>query len=222
MSDYIERLDETNASIKTMNIKGKEYAQVNQRILAFWSLFPEGRIVTEKLRDDGQRCDIVARVYADRESVEPIATGHAYEVTQGNVNRTSYVENCETSAVGRALGMLGIGATESLASAEEVQSAIMQQEDAPKNRQVQQAQPQQQPQQQQPARDHRKPLYDRVATLKHQAIENGVLKEGIDSWYASRFGDAKLNQLDDAQMAELLAYLEDMVSSTSDWHLNAG
>lgn len=82
---------------------------------------------------------------------------------------------------------------------------------------------QQQPQpQQQPARDPRKPLYDRVAALKHQAIENGVLKDGIDSWYASRFGDAKLNQLDDAQMAELLAYLEDMVSSTSDGHLNAG
>lgn len=222
MSDYIERLDETNASIKTMNIKGKEYAQVNQRILAFWSLFPEGRIVTEKLRDDGQRCDIVARVYADRESVEPIATGHAYEVTQGNVNRTSYVENCETSAVGRALGMLGIGATESLASAEEVQSAIQQQEDAPKNRQVQEPQQQQQRQAQQPARDQRKPLYDRVAALKHQAIENGVAKEGIGSWYHSRFGDANLNQLDDAQMAELLAYLEDMVSSTADGHLNAG
>lgn len=89
-------------------------------------------------------------------------------------------------------------------------------------RQPQPQQPQPQPQQQQPARDPRKPLYDRVATLKHQAIENGVLKEGIDSWYASRFGDAKLNQLDDAQMAELLAYLEDMVSSTSDGHLNAG
>lgn len=222
MSDYIERLDETNASIKTMNIKGKEYAQVNQRILAFWSLFPEGRIVTEKLRDDGQRCDIVARVYADRESAKPIATGHAYEVTQGNVNRTSYVENCETSAVGRALGMLGIGATESLASAEEVQSAIQQQEDAPKNRQVQEPQQKQRRQPQQPARDQRKPLYDRVAALKHQAIENGVAKDGVDSWYASRFGDAKLNQLDDAQLAELMAYLEDMVSSTSDGHLNAG
>lgn len=71
-------------------------------------------------------------------------------------------------------------------------------------------------------RDPRKPLYDRVASLKHQAIENGVLKEGIDSWYASRFGDAKLNKLDDAQMAELLAYLEDMVSSTADGHLNVG
>lgn len=71
-------------------------------------------------------------------------------------------------------------------------------------------------------RDPRKPLYDRIVALKHQAIENGVLKEGIDAWYASRFGEATVNKLDDAQLAELMAYLEDMVSSTSDGHLNAG
>ena len=100
-------------------------------------------------------------------------------------------------------------------------------EDAPAGRSVPDPEPDRQPQPQQPqpqqaARDPRKPLYDRVAALKHQAIENGVAKEGIDSWYHSRFEDAKLNQLDDAQMAELMAYLEDMVSSTADGHLNAG
>lgn len=93
-------------------------------------------------------------------------------------------------------------------------------EDAPAGRSVPDPEPDRQPQQ--PARDPRRPLYDRVAALKHQAIENGVAKEGIDSWYASRFGDANLNQLGDAQMAELMAYLEDMVSSTADGHLNAG
>lgn len=121
---YSEKLAEINARIGTTNIKGKDYAEVNQRILAFWELFPEGRIVTEKLEDTGSRCDFIARVYSGDHL---IATGHAFEEKKGTINSTSYIENCETSAVGRALGMLGIGATKALASAEEVASAIAQQ-----------------------------------------------------------------------------------------------
>jgi len=61
-----------------------------------------------------------------------IATGHAHE-TQGssNINKTSYVENCETSAIGRALAMLGIGIDTSIASANEVEEAISHQDDNP-------------------------------------------------------------------------------------------
>lgn len=124
---YYERLEQANRRIGTTNIKGKEYAEVNQRILAFWELFPSGRIVTEKVSDDGVRCDFVCRVYADY-SDTPAATGHAFEEKKGMINSTSYVENCETSAVGRALGMLGIGAVSALASKEEVENAIAQQE----------------------------------------------------------------------------------------------
>lgn len=125
------RLDEVNARLRTRNIKGKEYVEVNQRILGFWELHPDGCIVTTKLADDGDRCDFLAEVYVDGQVK---ATGHAYEVrTASNVNKTSYVENCETSAVGRALGMLGIGSTESIASAEEVEAAIAQQERAVKS-----------------------------------------------------------------------------------------
>lgn len=124
------RLDEVNARLRTRNIKGKEYVEVNQRILGFWELHPDGCIVTTKLADDGDRCDFLAEVYVDGQVK---ATGHAYEVrTASNVNKTSYIENCETSAVGRALGMLGIGSTESIASAEEVEAAIAQQERAAK------------------------------------------------------------------------------------------
>lgn len=128
---YSDKLAEVNQRIATTNIKGKEYAEVNQRILAFWELFPEGRIVTRKLSDDGQRCDFECLVYAGADSEHPIATGHAFEEKKGMINSTSYVENCETSAVGRALGMLGIGATNALASAEEVQNAIAQQNAKP-------------------------------------------------------------------------------------------
>lgn len=122
----MSRLEEVNKRLKRTNVKGREYIEVNQRILAFWELHPDGAIITEKLSDNGQRCDFIARIY-DGERL--IATGHAFEF-QGasNVNKTSYVENGETSAVGRALGMLGIGSTESIASAEEVQSAIEHQE----------------------------------------------------------------------------------------------
>ena len=59
-----------------------------------------------------------------------IASGHAHE-TQGssNINKTSYVENCETSAIGRALAMMGIGIDTSIASANEVNEAIAKQDD---------------------------------------------------------------------------------------------
>lgn len=118
--------NELNKRLKRTSIKGRDYIEVNQRILAFWELYPNGRILTEKLADDGKRCDFKAAVY-DGENL--LATGHAFEFQgAGLVNKTSYVENAETSAIGRALGVLGIGITESIASADEVQSAIAHQE----------------------------------------------------------------------------------------------
>ena len=118
--------NDINKRLRRTNIKGKDYIEVNQRILAFWELFPNGRILTEKISDDGKRCDFRAAVM-DGDTV--LATGHAFEFQgSGMVNKTSYVENAETSAIGRALGILGIGITESIASAEEVQAAIEHQE----------------------------------------------------------------------------------------------
>ena len=94
-----------NKRLKRTNIKGRDYIEVNQRILAFWELYPNGRITTELLADDGKRCTFKASVY-DGDNL--LATGHSFEFQgAGMVNKTSYVENCETSAVGRALGMLG-------------------------------------------------------------------------------------------------------------------
>lgn len=124
--------NEINKRLKRTNIKGKDYIEVNQRVMAFWELFPIGAIETEKLSDDGKRCDFIARISVfdlNTESWKVVATGHAFEFQgSGMVNKTSYVENAETSAVGRALGFLGIGSTESIASADEVQAAIEHQE----------------------------------------------------------------------------------------------
>lgn len=122
-----EELSRANTSIKTTDIKGKEYAEVNQRIKVFRMLFPEGCICTniEELKEGV--CVIKATVLDEKQRV--LSTGYAYE-REGStfINKTSYIENCETSAVGRALGFLGIGVEASVASAEEVLNAMKQQE----------------------------------------------------------------------------------------------
>lgn len=125
---------EVNDRLTRTNIKGRQYIDVAQRIQGFWELYPQGRIVTEMVADDGKRCVFKAEAYDMAEGgAGLLATGHAYEVNSGRgVNATSYIENCETSAVGRALGMLGIGSTDSIASADEVMNAQQRQAQAAK------------------------------------------------------------------------------------------
>jgi hypothetical protein len=115
----------------TVNLKGKEYVMVNDRILAFRKLYPTWAIVTELVKFSEGICIVKATVLD--EDGNPKASGHAYEKEGSSfINKTSYLENCETSAVGRALGFLGIGIETSIASAEEVANAIKQQkEDKP-------------------------------------------------------------------------------------------
>ena len=119
----------SNYKFKTTNIRGKQYVEVNERIKFFrqeeqyknWSLITEFTVL------DSEQCVCKASI-ADTEH-RIIAVGHAHEVQgSSNINKTSYVENCETSAVGRALAMLGIGIDTSIASANEVSDAIAKQE----------------------------------------------------------------------------------------------
>ena len=87
--------------------------------------FPEGTIRTELVSDDGTVCIFHAYV-SDGETL--LGTGTAFERADSSfINKTSYIENCETSAVGRALGMAGFGISASIASAEEVQNAMLNQ-----------------------------------------------------------------------------------------------
>ena len=112
-----------NESIKTTDIKGKDYAEVNQRIKAFRMVYPQGTIETELVSNENGICIFRAKIYYDDDML--LATGTAYEKENSTfINKTSYIENCETSAVGRALGMAGFGIDTSVASAEEVQNAI--------------------------------------------------------------------------------------------------
>ncbi len=124
-------IKKANESIRTTDIKGKEYAEVNQRIKAFRMCYPTGYILTDFISNEDGVAVMCARVgYYDEKGDEvDLGTGTAYEKEGSTfINKTSYIENCETSAVGRALGMAGFGIDVSVASAEEVQNAIIQQE----------------------------------------------------------------------------------------------
>lgn len=118
-----EDIKKANESIITTDVKGKDYAEVNQRIKAFRMCHPNGSISTEILFLEGGV--VTMRATVCNESGAILGTGIAQEKENSSfINKTSFIENCETSAVGRALGMCGFGIDTSVASAEEVQNAI--------------------------------------------------------------------------------------------------
>lgn len=120
-----------NETLKFSDIKGKNYAEVPQRVKAFRMLYPQGFIITDMVSNEGGVCvfKATAGYYGENGEAYTLGTGTAYEKENSSyINKTSYIENCETSAVGRALGFLNIGSDTSIASYEEVQNAINNQE----------------------------------------------------------------------------------------------
>jgi len=135
-------IQEANAAIQTMTIERKdkktgktttkEYAEVNQRIKAFRMVHPNGSIQTEIVSLQNGIVTMQSRIFNEEGVV--IGTGYAQEKEESSfINQTSYIENCETSAVGRALGMCGFGIDTSVASYEEVQNAMANQDKAAGN-----------------------------------------------------------------------------------------
>ena len=126
----------SNAKIKTTNIKGKQYAEVHERIKHFRGEpnYASLGINTEVLEWDKDKEEIVIRatIYDTSSDIGGIlASGIAHERRDDKnsfVNKTSYVENAETSAIGRALACMGIGIEDAYASAFEVANAIAQQD----------------------------------------------------------------------------------------------
>jgi len=127
-----EDIVKANATIKMTDVgRGKEYAEVPQRVKAFRMLHPNGSLTSEIISCEAGV--VIIKATACDENGNILGTGHAYE-KEGNgfINKTSYIENCETSAWGRALAACGIiGGNEneagSIASAEEVMNAQKQQ-----------------------------------------------------------------------------------------------
>ena len=119
----------SNYKFKTTNIRGKQYVEVNERIKFFRQeeQYKNWTLMSEFTHLDADVAVCKATIADDKGRV--VSTGHAHEERgSSNINKTSYVENCETSAVGRALAMLGIGIDTSIASANEVEEAIAKQQ----------------------------------------------------------------------------------------------
>jgi hypothetical protein len=104
----------------------QDYVTVAERIEKFYQRHENGRIVTHIIEHDAERGFILMRaeIYRSIDDALPAATGHAYEFkSEGYVQRTSYIEVCETSCVGRALAMAGFEVRRGIASREEMEKA---------------------------------------------------------------------------------------------------
>ena len=113
-------------NLDTVDIKGKPYVEVKTRVQWFRKNIENGSIETEILHFDKETIMCKTKVHVNGALV---ATGMAHEDKNASaVNKTSFVECCETSSVGRALGMLGIGIQTSVDTAGTVKAAIAQQE----------------------------------------------------------------------------------------------
>jgi len=164
-----------------VNIHGKQYQTVAYRVGKFREIHQDWSIQTELALDDGNRV-VMKAVIANQDGMV-VATGFAEEVRgSSNINQTSALENCETSAIGRALSALGMGGT-SYASADEVANAIGQQNE--------------------------KALYDRFRVFTNALVENfrsvDAVKLGIMDSQAT---ETVKNQFEFASEADLSTAIE--------------
>jgi hypothetical protein len=89
------------------NFNLADYEPVEVRLARFWEEHPKGRVITDIVKADAGQFIVKAYLFREEEA-EPMSTGYAEEVvTTRGVNQTSALENCETSAIGRALANAG-------------------------------------------------------------------------------------------------------------------
>jgi len=115
--------------LKTIDIgRGKRYVEVSERLKFFRANYPDYSLLSDVVEITETTITIKATILDKKQN--PIASGIAQEVKGSSfINKTSYVENCETSAWGRALANFGIGIDEAVASYNEVANAIEQQKE---------------------------------------------------------------------------------------------
>lgn len=118
----------TDLKDKAISIKGKQYVLISDRVLAFNEDYPNGSITTQLISEASDDLVVIkATVLPDCSVPNRMFTGYS-QATWGDgvVNKTAALENCETSAVGRALGFMGIGVIDSIASVDEINKATTQ------------------------------------------------------------------------------------------------
>ena len=125
MEKLINAMEELK-KVPKINIKGKEYATVASRVEIFRKHFPLYSITTELIADDEQRVVMKAEIKDENNRI--LADGYSEEIRgEGLINTTSAIENCQTSAIGRALAAFGLIGGE-YASSFEVENAISKQQ----------------------------------------------------------------------------------------------
>ena len=113
------RTTKENAEIMAL----QNYETVAQRLERFWTDNPGGKVITELIEAGSNYWIFKATIYKKADDLNPISTGHAHEVIGASqINKTSALEVCETSAVGRALALAGYHGSQ-IASAEEITRA---------------------------------------------------------------------------------------------------
>ena len=125
-----EQIMQANDGLNAIDVKGKKYVMVNEKVKAFRRLYPEGFIITDILSNENEVVTMRAKAgyYDGNGNQIVLGTGMAFEEKKSSyINKTSYIENCETSAIGRALSFMALGADDSIASAEELANAILNQ-----------------------------------------------------------------------------------------------
>jgi hypothetical protein len=109
--------------MKKILIKGKEYIEVNERLKYYKEHHPNHPLTSEILY--WENGEIIIKAEIKNEDGVVVADGIAHEkANSSHINKTSYVENCQTSAWGRALACFGIGIDTSIASSDEVKATL--------------------------------------------------------------------------------------------------
>ena len=104
---------------KAIDFKGKSYVQVSSRVLYFNETYPDGSIMTELVSQPSDALVVIKATVKPND--KQTFTGYSQaKWGEGYINKTSALENAETSAVGRALAFMGIGVIESIASIDEI------------------------------------------------------------------------------------------------------
>mgnify|MGYP001408759454 FL=1 len=115
--------------IKTTRIGSKDYVDVSERVIAFNDLYPieSGYSLRQEIVSVNEETGtVLMHAWVENAEGKILRDGHAHEFQankKSKVNMTSHIENCETSAVGRALGFMGLGTEHGIASADEVRNA---------------------------------------------------------------------------------------------------
>lgn len=190
-NELAQKIIDANNVCSTTDIKGKDYVMVNQRVKAFRMVYPDGRIETEIVSLNNGTVTFKATVYDGTGNF--LANGYAQEKESSSfINKTSFIENCETSAIGRALGFCGFGIDSSIASYEEVANVMKNQGKDIEKKDVQ---------------DGKEKLLNDIYTIYQQFPKSKIIKRYLQS--AVEQGKVtKVGELSEKELALLKSVIE--------------